>query len=210
MMNLKNSGNNRATNKRINLPTADYPPNIINIKIPNMPRYTRIITSLSDFIILIDEILTKYGASVFLEDKTNDGFINKLVVTDDIVRLVKSNRDKNLNFFITTLSLEYENRFNFYDDAQCKFVIEGRGGRENATELEMLQLRVISKTPDCLINKISNEINLKLKKDSGYDSEILRGSYKVFYSKAYLGKKKFVYEIDNSLLPMIEIGNNVD
>lgn len=29
-MNLKNSGNNRATNKRINLPTADYPPNIIN------------------------------------------------------------------------------------------------------------------------------------------------------------------------------------
>lgn len=27
-MNLKNSGNNRATNKRINLPTADYPPNI--------------------------------------------------------------------------------------------------------------------------------------------------------------------------------------
>ena len=48
-----------------------------------MPRYTRIITSLSDFIILIDEILTKYGASVFLEDKTNDGFINKLVVTDD-------------------------------------------------------------------------------------------------------------------------------
>lgn len=115
-----------------------------------------------------------------------------------------------MNFFITTLSLEYENRFNFYDDAQCKFVIEGRGGRENATELEMLQLRVISKTPDCLINKISNEINLKFKKDSGYDSEILRGSYKVFYSKAYFGKKKFVYEIDNSLLPMIEIGNNVD
>lgn len=26
---LENSGNNRATNKRINLPTADYPPNII-------------------------------------------------------------------------------------------------------------------------------------------------------------------------------------
>lgn len=111
---------------------------------------------------------------------------------------------------LTTLSLEHENRFNFYDDAQCKFVIEGKGGRENATELEMLQLRVISKTPDCLINKISNEINLKLKKDSGYDSVILRGNHKVFYSKAYLGKKKFVYEIDNSLLPIIEIGNNVN
>ena len=90
-----------------------------------MPIYTRIITSLSDFIILIDEILTKYGASVFVEDKTNDGFINKLVITDNTTRLVKSNRDKNLNFFITTLSLEHENRFNFYDDAQCKFVIEG-------------------------------------------------------------------------------------
>lgn len=36
-MNLKNSGNNRATNKRINLPTADYPPNIINqLKKQNM------------------------------------------------------------------------------------------------------------------------------------------------------------------------------
>ena len=65
-----------------------------------MPIYTRIITSLSDFIILIDEILTKYGASVFVEDKTNDGFINKLVITDNTTRLVKSNRDKNLNFFI--------------------------------------------------------------------------------------------------------------
>ena len=32
--------------------------------------------------------------------------------------------------------MEHENRFNFYDDAQCKFVIEGKGGRENATELE--------------------------------------------------------------------------
>ena len=74
-----------------------------------MPIYTRIITSLSDFIILIDEILTKYGASVFVEDKTNDGFINKLVITDNTTRLVKSNRDKNLNFFITTLSLEHEN-----------------------------------------------------------------------------------------------------
>lgn len=72
-----------------------------------MPIYTRIITSLSDFIILIDEILTKYGASVFVEDKTNDGFINKLVITDNTTRLVKSNRDKNLNFFITTLSLEH-------------------------------------------------------------------------------------------------------
>lgn len=59
-----------------------------------MPIYTRIITSLSDFIILIDEILTKYGASVFVEDKTNDGFINKLVITDNTTRLVKSNRVK--------------------------------------------------------------------------------------------------------------------
>lgn len=61
-----------------------------------MPIYTRIITSLSDFIILIDEILTKYGASVFVEDKTNDGFINKLVITDNTTRLVKSNRDNSL------------------------------------------------------------------------------------------------------------------
>ena len=66
-----------------------------------MPIYTRIITSLSDFIILIDEILTKYGASVFVEDKTNDGFINKLVITDNTTRLVKSNRDKNLNYYNT-------------------------------------------------------------------------------------------------------------
>lgn len=172
-----------------------------------MPAYTRVITSLSDFIILIDGILTKYGAFVFLEDKTNDAIVKKLVTPDDVGRLVKSNRDKNLHFFITTLSLEHENRFNFYGDEQCRFVIEGRGGRENETELEMLQLRVVSKTPDNLINKISNAINLKLKKEPGYDSKMLEGNYKVFYNKVYLGKKKFVYEIDNPLLPMIEIGN---
>lgn len=38
MMNLKNSGNNRATNKRINLPTADYPPNIINLLMNKMKK----------------------------------------------------------------------------------------------------------------------------------------------------------------------------
>lgn len=37
-MNLKNSGNNRATNKRINLPTADYPPNIINLLMNKMKK----------------------------------------------------------------------------------------------------------------------------------------------------------------------------
>ena len=60
-----------------------------------MPIYTRIITSLSDFIILIDEILTKYGESVFVEDKTNDVFINKLVITEYTTSLYKSNRDNN-------------------------------------------------------------------------------------------------------------------
>lgn len=99
--------------------------------------------------------MTKYGASVFVEDKTNDGFINKLVITDNTTRLVKSNRDKNLNFFITTLSLEHENRFNFYDDAQCKFVIEGKGGREKCNRIRNVTIKGYFKTPDCLINKIS-------------------------------------------------------
>lgn len=89
-------------------------------------------------------------------------------------------------------------------------MIEGRGGRENVSELEMLELRIVSKTPDSIINKISNAINSKLRKDIGYGSLTIRGNYKVFYNKADLGKKKFVYDIYNPLLPMIEIENNED
>ena len=175
-----------------------------------MPTYTRILTPLPDFIILTDEILTQYNASVFLEVKRNDAIINRRIVADDIARFVRSDRDKNLHFYITTLSLEDENSFNFYDDALCKFVIEGRGGRENVSELEMLELRIMSKTPDSIINKISNAINSKLRKDIGYGSLTIKGNYKVFYNKTDLGKKKFVYDIYNPLLPIIEIENNED
>lgn len=49
-MNLKNSGNNRATNKRINLPTADYPPNITNLrKSINMVKYKLTVDEPWDF-----------------------------------------------------------------------------------------------------------------------------------------------------------------
>ena len=159
---------------------------------------------------MTDEILTQYNASVFLEVKRNDAIINRRIVADDIARFVRSDRDKNLHFYITTLSLEDENSFNFYDDALCKFVIEGRGGRENVSELEMLELRIMSKTPDSIINKISNAINSKLRKDIGYGSLTIKGNYKVFYNKADLGTKKFVYDIYNPLLPIIEIENNED
>ena len=80
--------------------------------------------------------------------------------------------------------MEDENSFNFNDDALCKFVIEGRGGRENVSELEMLELRIMSKTPDSIINKISNAINSKLRKDIGYGSLTIKGNYKVVYNKA--------------------------
>ncbi|WP_285815484.1 hypothetical protein [Phocaeicola sartorii] len=175
-----------------------------------MPTYIRILTSLPDFIILTDEILTQYSASIFLEVRKNDAIINKRIIADDMSLFVQSNRDKNLHFYITTLSLEDENSFSFYDDALCKFVIEGRGGRENVSELEILELRIVSKTPDSIVNKISNAINSKLRKDIRYGSLTIRGNYKVFYNKADLGKKRFVYDIDNPLLPMIEIQNNVD
>ena len=63
---------------------------------------------------------------------------------------------------------------------------------------------------DSIINKISNAINSKLRKDIGYGSLTIKGNYKVFYNKADLGKKKFVYDIYNPLLPIIEIENNED
>ena len=57
-----------------------------------MPTYTRILTPLPDFIILTDEILTQYNASVFLEVKRNDAIINRRIVADDIARFVRSDR----------------------------------------------------------------------------------------------------------------------
>lgn len=145
-----------------------------------------------------------------MEVKRNDVIINRCIVVDDIVCFVWSDWDKNLYFYIIIFLLEDENSFNFYDDVFCKFVIEGRGGRENVLELEMLELRIMLKIFDSIINKIFNVINLKLWKDIGYGSLIIKGNYKVFYNKVDLGKKKFVYDIYNFLLLIIEIENNED
>lgn len=52
----------------------------------------------------------------------------------------------------------------FYDDELFHFCIEGKGGREDQDNLEIIKLRIISKTPDKQIAKFYNALQRFFKK----------------------------------------------
>lgn len=91
------------------------------------------------------------------------------------------------SFFISSETFD-ESRFeNFYDDEFCVHAIEGLGGRYTKEELEMLSLRIISKTPDKKVKLFIEKLVKSLKKNGEYGLGVGPGESplynRIFYKK---------------------------
>ena len=170
--------------------------------------YINVVMSLMDFVPYVNAIIEKNNGHLYVEKRNGrDSFYNIKVDIFNYTQMVEVNREKNLNFFISSKELDALN-INFYDDSICQCIIEGVGGRETDESIERIALRIISKTPEKEIVKIFNAIKHKLKNDKTIGVGVEGGGSlhkNYFYQKKYVGKKVFKTDINNDISPIIII-----
>ena len=149
---------------------------------------------LMEFIPYVDNILTKNNGVIYIKKRNSEGlFCNVKIDTNNYKNQIERNREKNLDFFISSKAYENPN-INFYDHSICQDIIEGIGGRETEDTIELIALRTISKNSEKETVKIFNAIRNKLKKDTAIGVGVKSKGYvykNYFYQRAYVGKKTF-------------------
>lgn len=170
-------------------------------------RDLKIIMSVKEFFFYIKDLLIKYDAQMFIENKiTNTLRPGYLVNEDNIDFLFEKYQEKNLRFFITTLNLNVaETDLSFYSDEIFPSTIEGTGGRENASEIEIITLRRLAKKPEKAVLSLYNAIRNRLKKDDEINGavEVLNTVYNgYFYKASSVKNKKVKSDFYNDKSPM--------
>lgn len=158
-----------------------------------MPIYTKIIISGAEFLSYSKELLNKYGIHCYIEyrDEQKKAFYKKVDLSKSFSDVFS---EKYRCFFLCTKELNDHLPLDFYDDELMSDTIEAEGGRETETELEQLDLRIISKQPNNNIRLFINALNAKLKKDPqfGKGIQVKNHFYKnKFYKK---GLQKTLWE----------------
>ena len=157
-----------------------------------MPVYIRIIISGADFLDYSKDLLNKYGIHCYIEyrDKKKRAFYEKINLSKSFSDVFN---EKYSCFFFSTKELNAGVSINFYSDELFPHSIEVNGGRENDTEIEQLDLRIISKLPDDSIRLFFNALNNKLKKDANFGKGVHIKDYfnnTIFYKK---GLQKIIW-----------------
>lgn len=158
-----------------------------------MPVYTRIIISGEAFLNYTKELLDKYGIHCYVEhrDKQKKASYKKVDLSSSFSPVFSEEYDC---FFLCAKEPDDTAVDSFYDDEWCEGTIEAKGGRENETEIEQLNLRIISKLPNDNIRLFVNALNAKLKKDPQFGKGLMiKDDYDqhIFYKK---GLQKIIWE----------------
>lgn len=165
-----------------------------------MAVYFNIIIPFEKFIFELKDIIDKNSVNLYAE-YLNDkkGFYYELIDPKSENITFFSNKDYH-GFFFSSKIIEIKegnlilgktskkDSISFYDDALFDYCIEGKGGREDQDNLEIINLRIISKNPDKQIAKFYNSLQNTLKKTEGVNSGLLIENYfdsKVFYFKTH-------------------------
>ncbi|MCR4031334.1 MULTISPECIES: hypothetical protein [Flavobacterium] len=161
-----------------------------------MAVYFNIIIPFQKFISELNDVLDKNAVHLYVE-YLNDkkGFYYELIDPKSENLTFFTENDYH-GFFFSSKAVEINNgnlileksskkdRISFYDDALFDYCIEGKGGREDQDNLEIIKLRIISKNPDKQIAKFYNSLQNILKKTEGVNNGLMIGNYfdsKVFY-----------------------------
>lgn len=170
--------------------------------------YIHLVMPLNDFIDYIKEEVMQQGAYIYLEQKANKqaGITRIRLDFNNIESRIAAYQAQNLNFFISTKVLNSDD--SFYDDEYAGYAIEGSGGRADATTVERIALRIISKTSEKGIASLFKNIKNKLKKDPGIGMGVAGASSihkNYFYQKQLVGRQVFKTDWYNEKAPLITI-----
>lgn len=163
-------------------------------------RYIRILMSIKDFIPYVKDILLKNDANLYIgkrEGKTQLQYIS-INLLDEILPF-ELNRERYSNLYITTTKFNVD-KDSFYEAPIEYFSCDITGGREKDDEIEIINIRIISKTPDKSIKKVFNAIKYRLNHDEniGKGVKIDNSVYKMmFYLKTNVGNKTYSFDFYN-------------
>lgn len=150
-----------------------------------MANLTNIFISIYSFYTETSSLLREMEMHFYLEKQIGTDW--KIIEIETAIQLLENVDPDYRSFFISSETFD-ESRFeNFYDDEFCVHAIEGLGGRYTKEELEMLSLRIISKTPDKKVKLFIEKLVKSLKKNGEYGLGVGPGESplynRIFYKK---------------------------
>jgi hypothetical protein len=128
-----------------------------------------VIIKIDTLIKVIEPLLIKHGIDVYVDKLKSNvnfekyNFENRTLGLDD---------NYNRIFFVEN-SANVNNVKHFYEDDICKAVLECSGGRYNNTEVEKVEMRLVSKTPNKLIKAFSADMAKFIKNSNAFGVGIL-------------------------------------
>lgn len=161
-----------------------------------MSRITLFI-SMGDFVPYVKDILLKNSASLFVDKRDKENNLEFIDINLEGSELpFEPNRQRYSNLYITTAAFD-KNKGNFYVGPIGFYSMDITGGRITDTQVEIIEFRMLSKTPDKSIKKIFNAIQYRLKQDTeiGKGVRINTSVYKsIYFKKTHLDNKTFSLE----------------
>lgn len=168
-----------------------------------MPNLINIIVPLEIFYRDSFNLLQQYNLHLYLEKlKGTKATLLKIEQEDDLLKNIDTHYQA---LYITSLPFDKTKQDSIYDDDFCIHAIEVLGGRSTTTELEHLSQRIISKTPDKVLQTFMNKLGKQLQNDEAYGMGVEPATSafhkKVFYHKEAIRGKILWQDFNRKLMP---------
>ncbi|ACU60416.1 hypothetical protein [Chitinophaga pinensis] len=149
----------------------------------NMANLTNIFINICSFYTEILDLVNEMDLYFYLEKRigTQWNFI-KIATKEELAENIDEHYR---SFFISSETFDPGKFDSFYDDEFCVHAIEGLGGRHTKDELEMLSLRIISKTPDKKVKSFIDKFVKMLKRNSRYGQGVGPGASSLYKKTFY-------------------------
>lgn len=166
-----------------------------------MPTQLNLIMPVKEFLHYVYELQNKYGVFLYIEKRDSEK--TRIVEPIKDVKNIEINEEYS-GFYFSAHPVPP--KASFFDAGIFHYCLEGNGGRTVKNDMEMITLRVISKTPDATIKKFFNSILGKLKKDALFSKGVYSASgqaYKTtFYLKSVANKYSTWFDFERKTAPI--------
>lgn len=142
-----------------------------------MASLINVIVPFDVFVDRVKDLVEKYQVHLYLEKR--DAALRASYVKLDI--FAEQLDTDYSQFFFSAQEVTLNDHTSFYADGVFDHCIEGKGGRQTDTDVELLALRLISKNPTPAIKSFFNAVHNRLKKDVDFGAGIYSGSGVAFY-----------------------------
>jgi hypothetical protein len=160
-----------------------------------MPSQVHIITSITQFYQDVNVLLRQADLFFYIEKITGSEKGEVITVDAQVSDISPFIDGAYHSFFITAVAFEHATHKSFYADNFYPYVIEGRGGRVTATDIESISLRVVAKAPDKRLPSFINRLIKYWKSSEEYGVGVNPGIKAASYQRTWYKKSEVLHKI---------------